>query len=158
MGQELINVALADPDYPIDAIVAWTKRVAHVASMLADGKYVTLWIISGGPHADARTVEVLRIQFSVEAAIAARAADLIQPSATDEEAVDAWLDFMAGKESPYVIDDGQWIDDLPAASALSCVRLASSSFAAASARRESPDGAELTASLTAFDRGQTEPN
>lgn len=140
-GQMLRDLALGtpttrpiNPDYPIDAIVSWTRRVAHVGRMLVDGEYIRRWVITGSGNDDYQLLDVLKSRFRTEAALAARAAVAVQSSASVDEAVDRWLDFLEQGSNPYVRgDNSAWIEALPEASAVMCAELAARAYAQQSA-------------------------
>jgi excisionase family DNA binding protein len=119
----------AESDKLVAALKAGTPvevlpGIARLARWCSDKAYVSRWVISGGPD-NREERDDLRRKFCDEAAKAARGADLVHPSATDDEAVDAWLDFLWSRKSPSPRGDDFWsIEDVIAASATGCVHLA----------------------------------
>jgi hypothetical protein len=126
---EKLVTAIRTPEYPIEAIVSLATGVARVARWLLDGLYVCRWIVSGGP-ANEKDRAVLQSGWRREAKLAAWGADLVRNAATDDEAIDEWINLIERSDGPYVrLGDWLWIDDLPAASAAMCAELAARAYA-----------------------------
>ena len=73
-----------------DGVRALARRVGHVAGLVLRDAYMSQWIISDDsrdPLADLAVID----RFRDEAALSARAADLVAVGVSEAEAVDRWL-------------------------------------------------------------------
>jgi len=121
-------LALRNPDYAIEAVYSLARRTFGVAAVVVDGIYAREWKVAGGPAAT-RAYKVLHDGFRREAVLAAIGADLVGRDATDERAIDQWLNTLKSKGSPYYHGDAfPWIDDLPTASAEMCAWFAARAY------------------------------
>jgi len=148
-SDELLRILRA-PEYTAEHVGTVAGGVGHVAGLVLRGEYVWAWNISG--KADAITNHVQVDHFKTESALSARGADLVAIGLADDEAVDRWLDALADPHSPYMKrSGGEWIDDLAAASAAHCAKLAVRAYdmARAGTGVNAPQGAQA-------DVGQTE--
>jgi hypothetical protein len=98
LGDVLI-LRIHNADCPLDAVYSDARYLAHVGAWVVDGQYISRWIIGGGlPDALAR--QALEDRFRADAALAAKACGLVRAHASEDEAVDAWLDLLARAGSP----------------------------------------------------------
>ena len=144
---ERVRSALETDGYPLDFIFSLERRALSVAARLVDGDYISLWDVSGGPN-DRMSRETLQSRFRTEAALAARAADVVRAGATDDEAVDEWLNLLRKNKSPFFRDDElPIIEDLLEASAVQCAALATRAYGAHRVPASAPSASKASASL-----------
>lgn len=125
---EHVQRALQTPGCPLDDIYWLARRHLRVAVWLVDGEYISQWSVSGGPS-DRMKLDTLHSRFRADAALAARAAGVVRQEATDDEAVDNWLDLLRDSDSPfYRGDEFPIIEDLLEASSVQCATLAAAAY------------------------------
>ena len=149
-ASERTRAAINNPAATLESVFGHARTTARAGRILLDGEQADQWIVSGGP-ADERLRASLQSAFKAEAAMAAVGADEADGAATDQAALEAWLELIARAGAPQGRNVGI-LQQLAAVSADMCNSFASRAYRDDRARSAAIASPAKATQLDAFPR------